>query len=408
MKDVDVVIVGAGLTGLRAALEISRAGLAVLIIEKGDSVGGRVRTDRFEGFQLDHGFQVLLTAYPEYNLIPGFKNLQYGRFTAGARIWFGTEWRTFMDPIRETAEFFKSLKAPIASVTDLIKFAWYTQVLSGNDVSFINRSINQDLELIDFSARFLDSFVKPFLRGVLLDPSLSMDAGLARFYLKIFSRGYAALPLNGIQSLPDLLAESLGREHIILNTPALTLRTKGVTLENGDDITARYVICACDALSAAALGGPEQTTPHASSTTLYFAADEPPYSEPIISLVGDGTGPINNLAVVSNVQPNYAPAGRALISASVLGHAASLPELELLEASRKHLYQIFGAQSADWEFIKSYRIHHSVPARPRVADGWIMHEDIYYAGDYLSYGSQNGALKAGRLVGQEVCREILE
>src|SRR5690349_55689 len=59
-----VVIVGAGLAGLTCAGELARRGTEVLVLEASDGVGGRVRTDRVEGFTLDRGFQVLFTAYP--------------------------------------------------------------------------------------------------------------------------------------------------------------------------------------------------------------------------------------------------------------------------------------------------------------------------------------------------------
>ena len=63
--DLDVVIVGAGLAGLSCAKHLQRAGKKVAIYEASDGVGGRVRTDELDGYLLDRGFQVLLTAYPE-------------------------------------------------------------------------------------------------------------------------------------------------------------------------------------------------------------------------------------------------------------------------------------------------------------------------------------------------------
>ena len=84
--DADVIVVGAGLTGLRAALEVSRAGLTVLVFEKADHVGGRMSTRTQEGFKLDNGFQVLLTAYPEVKRLKNLSTLSCGSFSSGARV----------------------------------------------------------------------------------------------------------------------------------------------------------------------------------------------------------------------------------------------------------------------------------------------------------------------------------
>ena len=65
MHDADVLIVGGGLAGLCCARRLCEAGVSCRLLEASDVVGGRIRTDHLEGFLLDRGFQVLLTAYPE-------------------------------------------------------------------------------------------------------------------------------------------------------------------------------------------------------------------------------------------------------------------------------------------------------------------------------------------------------
>ncbi len=53
----DILIVGAGMTGLTAALELAEAGKQVLVVDKGRSVGGRLATRRIGRAVLDHGAQ---------------------------------------------------------------------------------------------------------------------------------------------------------------------------------------------------------------------------------------------------------------------------------------------------------------------------------------------------------------
>jgi phytoene dehydrogenase-like protein len=55
------VVVGAGLAGLNAARTLRNAGLKPIVVEASDGVGGRVRTDKVDGFLLDRGFQIYLT-----------------------------------------------------------------------------------------------------------------------------------------------------------------------------------------------------------------------------------------------------------------------------------------------------------------------------------------------------------
>ncbi len=403
MHDADIIIVGAGLTGLRAALEVSRAGLSVLVVEQDAAVGGRLKTSRVHGALIDRGFQVLMTAYPELKSLPSLGRLQCARFTAGARVRSAGIWRDVIDPRRHPLDFIRSLRAPLGNIADLVRLALLVQRTSCRAIRPSAISTAQLLERSHFSRRFVDGFLRPFFRGVLLDPQLSCDASLARFYLRTFSQGAAALPAGGMQAFPELLADALGHQHLLLGTRVTGLAPKRVTLENGDEISARNVICACDALAAAALGSPAQTVPHSATSTLYFLADRPPYPEPILVVDGDTSGPVNNLCVPSNVQPSYAPPGQALISASVIGSAAYLPEPELIAAAQQQLSNWFGAQVADWRHIETTRVPNALPARPRISCGWLVHNGVYYAGDYLSYGSQNGALMAGREVAQAIC-----
>lgn len=60
-SEAEVVVVGAGLAGLNAAVTLQRNGLKPIILEAGDAVGGRTRTDIVDGFLLDRGFQIFLT-----------------------------------------------------------------------------------------------------------------------------------------------------------------------------------------------------------------------------------------------------------------------------------------------------------------------------------------------------------
>lgn len=410
MDDADIIIVGAGLAGLRAALELSRGGLSVIVLERDECVGGRMRTDRLNGALLDRGFQVVLTGYPELKLLPNLEQLNLRSFWSGARMQLDSGFDSgaceILDPRRHPLSFLRSLTSPVVNVRDVLRLAKFVYGGSRSGPRACGCSTAEMIEQLSFSQLFKGAFLRPFLRGVLLDSGLTSDAGLAQFYLRMFSSGEAALPAGGIQALPELLADALGRKHIILNNPVSQMTANGVVLQSGDELRCKRVICAVDALSAAALGGPEQTVPHTGTVTVYFLADSPPYPEPLILLSGEDAGPINNLAVLSNVQPTYAPEGKALIAASVIGDGARMSHEALIKSMRTQLTRWFGTEVRSWGHLKSYVIPNALPARPRLAQGWSEHSGVFYCGDYLSYGSQNGALAAGRAVAQEILGSV--
>ncbi len=69
MMNTDVLIVGAGLSGLLAAREVSKAGKRVLILDKGKSVGGRMATRRIGSGTADHGAQFFTVRSPQFRTL---------------------------------------------------------------------------------------------------------------------------------------------------------------------------------------------------------------------------------------------------------------------------------------------------------------------------------------------------
>ena len=402
--DADVIVVGAGLTGLSAACELSRAGLSVLVFEKSANVGGRMSTHIVNGYKLDHGFQILLTAYPEMKKIDGLAKLAGRSFSSGARIRTQGRFVDFCDPLRHPDHIFSTLLSPLARVTDLVRLFALTKA---RRTSCVERGLStyEGLRASGFSEGFQEAFLRPFLRGVLLDPHLRVDYGLACFYLQMFAKGEAVLPEGGIQARPNLLADQIGRSHIRLNTAVNGLSSHEITLENGDTFGAQQVICAVDTMAATQLGSPEQAMHHLSTSTLYFSAPEPPFSEPIVVLSAE-EGPIATLAVLTNVQPSYAPPGRTLIAIATIGESALLPEDVLSDRVLAQAQRWYGDSVRSWSLIRRIGIPAGVVGRPRMAKGFIDQAGILFAGDYLSYPSQNGALAAGRAAADHALERI--
>ncbi|MFZ5833144.1 MAG: FAD-dependent oxidoreductase [Planctomycetota bacterium] len=94
----EVIVFGAGLAGLCCARRLMESGRDCLLLEASDGVGGRVRTDLVEGFRLDRGFQVLLTAYPAAQAILDYDRLDLRPFYAGAIVLHAGRFHRVADP----------------------------------------------------------------------------------------------------------------------------------------------------------------------------------------------------------------------------------------------------------------------------------------------------------------------
>ncbi|WP_133171842.1 FAD-dependent oxidoreductase, partial [Streptomyces sp. 111WW2] len=79
----DVVVVGAGIAGLAAAQRLTSAGVTTTVLEAAHAVGGRMATEKVDGFRLDRIGQLLSTAYPELRRTPGLDGLALLPFAPG-------------------------------------------------------------------------------------------------------------------------------------------------------------------------------------------------------------------------------------------------------------------------------------------------------------------------------------
>ncbi|MBI1294914.1 NAD(P)-binding protein [bacterium] len=410
MSDKKVIIVGAGLAGLSAARAFTRAGVACTVLEAGDGVGGRVRTDVVDGYKLDRGFQVLLDAYPEAKKQLDYAKLDLHAFAPGALVRFNGGFHKVSDPLRKPGDLIDTLFAPVGTLVDKARIAQLRRDVTQGSVDSLwqrpSTSTLQRLRQAGFSDTMIDRFFRPFFGGIFLDRNLGTSSRLFDFVFRMFSEGDTVLPAGGISAIPEQLAAGLPAGTIRLNTKVETLVEKGVKLTNGETLTADAVIVAVEGPEAARLLDNVQDPGVRSVTCLYFAAERAPISAAMLILNGDGHGPINNLCFPSQIAPSYAPPNRALVSATVLGNPHE--DDELLRAQvQGQLIDWFGAPAKAWDFLRAYRVHYAQPAQPpstlepakrpvRVRPG------VYVCGDHRDNASINGAMESGRRAAEEV------
>ena len=411
MTERPVVVVGAGLAGLCCARELHRRGMPTLVLEASDGVGGRVRTDLHDGFLLDRGFQVLLTAYPECRAVLDYDALDLRPFFPGSLVRRGGRVHRVADPWRKPLQSLLTLFTPVGGLGDKLRVARFRAAVRGRTIEEIfaapERTAAEALRDRGFSEEMLDRFFRPFFGGVFLERDLSTSSRMLEFLFKMFSEGNTAIPAAGMQSIPLQIAAGLPEGCLRTGARVDSVRPDRVLLEGGEEIHAASVVIATDGAEYGRLVPGEQRTRFRSTVCLYFDAPEPPVREPILVLDGDGRGPANHVCVVSEVAPGYAPEGRALVSVNVVEPASLEPTEDLERGVREQMGEWFGSAAADWRLLRAYRIPRALPSAEAGAldppsRPVALESGLFVCGDHRENGSIQGAMASGRRAAQAI------
>ncbi|MBY0311921.1 MAG: FAD-dependent oxidoreductase [Phycisphaerales bacterium] len=433
-----LVIIGGGLSGLACARMLSAAGRESLVIEASDDVGGRARTDVVQTadgrYLLDCGFQVLLTAYPEARHMLDLDALKLRPFYSGADVWCEGAMHRIANPFRHPLEAVKSFQSPVTTLTDkaVLGKMYASSTLTTLD-GLRARPETTTLERLrseGLSDRAIDRFFRPFFGGVFFDRELATSSRMFDFVFKMFASGEAAVPAGGMGQIARQIADGLPAHVVQLSTRAVALRhvQSGIDIETVSTsgtprtIHADACVIATEGDSARSLMAPEAAPINVrwvGTTTLWYAlAGPPPTDAPILMLNGEsteqasspkGSGPVNHLAIVSNAAPSYAPSGRALVAANIVG-VPTVSDDELDRRVRAQLTHWFAADTSSWERLRVQRIPRALPdvrvagqgsrvipssdPTPKLSDR------LFICGDHRSSGSIDAAIRSGRLVAE--------
>jgi protoporphyrinogen/coproporphyrinogen III oxidase len=383
VKKVDYVIVGGGLSGLSSAWYLQKAGFSVQVLEAQAQVGGRIKTQSTEGWQVDVGANSgLLSSQPIDALIDDLglrdqvvvaNDQSKNRFVVrGGKLW--------ALPLSIIA----LIKTPLLSPVSKLSLLWEP---------FRGRGIGEE-SIGDFVTRRLgkewrDWVIDPFVSGIFAGnpDKLSVQAAFYKVWLmekdhgslfkgmltrmKARKQDRAAgryVPSNnmisfnkGMSTLPRALAEALG-DSLRCSAAVISLNKQEsawlVTTADGESLLADKVVVTLDAPDAANLLSPLSPT----AVQLLKSIESPPlavvalgFDRHQIEHALDGFGVliprslgIQTLGAIfsTSIFPQRAPAGKVLLSCFIGGSrnpiVATRDDATLIEQVVKDLTPLLG------------------------------------------------------------------
>ena len=422
-----IIIVGAGLAGLVAARALQQFGHEITIIEASDSVGGRVRSDVVDGFTLDRGFQVLFDAYPAVQRWLQLPALELCAFDPGAVICRQGQTSVLTDPLRDLPASWAAIWSNAATPLDKFRLLLLSRSLTRWSIAQLwegpDTSTLKYLRRQGFSTRMIEWFFAPFYGGIFLDRSLATSAKCFLFDLKMLAEGRTVIPAKGMGVITQQLASGLAPDQTTLrcNMPVVGLvhedrRVVGVRLNDGQALLADAVVLAVPAPIAQQLAGLTLPSEAKGTTTIYWEGDTALTTNRKIWLNANDDAFVNNACQLSAIAPHYAPTGRHLLSASVLG----VPEYsddEFYTAAEADLQRMLDYDPSAQQAFRQYRrlriyripyaqfaqppgIHPTLPANRTSQAG------LYLAGEYTEASSIDAAMTSGEKVAKIVHHDL--
>ena len=383
----EVLVVGAGLAGLNAAIALQNAGLEVVVLEASDRPGGRVTSDLIDGFICDRGFQLINSQYPALQELNVISEIDFVPAPRVIEVALGDDRRALGDP---RVAPWTALDRATGTIPEKLALLRFLMSHPKKD-----KSVEEVLQPL---GAVYTRVLRPFLQGVFLTDPKNVDARYGQSIIKSFVSGTPGVPRKGVAELSKALAARI--TNISYNVQVDSLEGRSVHTSAGT-FEAENIIIATDATTATQLLGLNEVPRMAGCITWYHATNENPSGNGRLIVDGQSRGPIINSIVISDVSSSYAPIGQNLISTTT--------DLSATESDvRRHLSIMWGVSTHDWQLITKYEIPAALPIQSigrELTQSIKVSENVFVVGDHRAVPSQQGALFSGRLAAELILNE---
>jgi len=404
-----VLVVGAGLSGLACARTLHDHGIECRVLESSSRTGGRLGSTFVGGVVCDKGFQVSMSNYECLErLVPRDSLARHG-FTRGAVLVMEDRRVRVIDPKVEPLSAIRLLFSGIGGWRDLRAANRCRRLASGSRIGIAPESSARSLiESVGFTTSFIESFIRPFFTGVLLDEDLDVPAGRFLSTLDRFARGTAEIPAGGMQKIADVMAEPI-KHRIQLNQTVTGVGSGWVELDDGSRLTSDHVVMAVPFDTACRMAGhpqPVDDEPWSSTAALHFTSMNSQPPDPIIYLNATGKGHLNLACIPSVVAPDYAPPGTHSIVASLKPWKHSGKQMkftsEMIDDIRVEAGALLGVDSSEWRHIHTDIIPRALPRHIPKQSCFSDSDRIHATGDWANWPSIDSSVENGMGLAQRL------